>query len=44
MFGNMEFTAKTVVDGRVTEAVIHILDEEDLAEREKKASGEEVPV
>ena len=40
VYNNMEFTASTVVDGRVTEVVIHILDEDDLAELE--ASGEEV--
>ena len=44
LYNNMEFTAKTVVDGRVTEALVHILDEEDLAAREMESSGEEVPV
>ena len=33
LFGNLEFTAETVEDDRVVEVVIHILDEEDLAER-----------
>ena len=33
MYENMEFTAKTVVDGRITEVIIHILDEEDMAEK-----------
>ena len=44
MFENMEFTAKTLVDGRVTEVIIHILDEDDLAEMEAAKSGEEVTV
>ena len=44
IYSNMEFTASTVVDGRVTEVVIHILDEDDIAELEaaREASGEEV--
>jgi CBS domain containing-hemolysin-like protein len=33
LYGNLEISAETVEDGRVTEVVIHILDEEDLAER-----------
>ena len=33
LYSNLEFTAKTVVDGRVTEVMVHILDEEDLAAR-----------
>lgn len=43
LYGNLEFTAKTVVDGRVTEVIVHILDEEDLAAR-AAASGEEATV
>ena len=43
LYGNLEFTAKTVVDGRVTEVIIHILDEEDLAARAAD-SGEEATV
>ena len=42
LYGNMEFTTKTVVDGRITEVIIHILDEEDLAELKAEESGEEV--
>ena len=42
LFGNLEFTAKTVVDGRLTEVIVHILDEEDLAARRAEASQEEV--
>jgi CBS domain containing-hemolysin-like protein len=30
IYGNLEVTAKTVVEGRVTEVIVHILDEEDL--------------
>ncbi|MBR6726642.1 MAG: HlyC/CorC family transporter [Clostridia bacterium] len=33
LYENLEISAKTVEDGRVTEVVIHILDEDDLAER-----------
>ena len=40
---NIEFTAKTVVDGRVTEVVVHILSEEDLASLEEEG-GEEATV
>ena len=42
LFGNLEFTAKTVVDGRLTEVIVHILDEEDLAARRVAESQEEV--
>lgn len=42
LFGNLEFTAKTVVDGRLTEVIVHILDEEDLAARRAAESQEEV--
>ena len=41
---NMEFTAKTLVDGRITEVLIHILDEDDIAERESARLSEEVNV
>ena len=44
VYENMEFTAKTLVEGRVSEALIHILDEDDLAELEPEHSGEEVTV
>ena len=30
VYGNLEVTAKTVEEGRVTEVIVHILDEEDL--------------
>lgn len=40
LYGNLEISAETVEDGRVTEVIIHILDEEDLAAR--LASAEEV--
>jgi CBS domain containing-hemolysin-like protein len=42
VYENLEFTAKTLVDGRITEVLIHILDEDDLAERETERLGEEV--
>ncbi len=45
LYGNLEITAKTVVDGRVTEVIVHILDEEDLASRQAAGqSGEELRV
>ncbi len=44
LYGNLEFTAKTVVDGRVTEVVIHVLDEEDLAELKAASEREEMNV
>ena len=44
LYGNLEFTAKTVVDGRLTEVIVHILDEEDLAARRAADLGEEVTV
>ena len=42
LYDNMEFTAKTLVDGRITEVLIHILDEDDLAELEAEKTEEEV--
>ena len=42
IYNNLEVTVKTVVEGRVTEVIIHILDEEAMAQREQKKSGEEV--
>lgn len=44
LYENLEFSAKTVENGRVSEVIVHILSEEDLAEREASALGEEVPV
>ena len=44
LFDKMEFTATNIVEGRVAEVMIHILDEEDLAERERENAGEEVQV
>ena len=43
IYDNLEITAETVVDGKATEVIIHILDEEDLAEI-KAAVGEEMSV
>lgn len=40
LYGNLEFTAETVQDLRVTEVIIHILDEQDMAQR--LAAAEEV--
>ena len=42
IYENLEITAKTVVDGRVTEVIIHILDEDDLAQIAAEANGEEM--
>ena len=42
IYNNMEFTAKTLVDGRVTEVIIHILDDEYLAALEAEKNIEEV--
>ncbi len=42
LYGNLEFTAETIVDGRITEVIIHILDEEALAARMAEDSGEAV--
>ena len=44
VYGNLEFTAKTLVEGRVSEVLIHILDEEALAQREAAHAEEEVLV
>ena len=44
IYNNIEFTAKTIVGGRVTEVIIHILDEDDLAELNAVKTGEEVKV
>ena len=44
VYENLEITAKTVVDGRITEVVIHILDEEDLKELMAEQIGEEMNV
>ena len=44
LYENLEFSAKTVENGRVSEVIVHILSEEDLAEREASDLGEEVPV
>ena len=41
LYQNLEIKAKTVVDGRVTEVIIHVLDEDELAERVLAANGKE---
>lgn len=42
LYGNLEFTAETVEENRVNQVLIHILDEDDLAERQAALAGEEV--
>ena len=44
LYGKLEITAETIENGRVTEVIIHILDDEDLAERLASDSGEAVNV
>ena len=44
LYENLEFTAKTVVDGRLSEVIVHILDEEALAAKLAMRDGEEVTV
>ena len=44
VYNNIEFTAKTVVNGRVTEVLVHIFDEEDIAALQAVSQGEEVRV
>jgi len=41
---NLEITIKTVVDGRTSEVIVHILDEDDLTENQNDAPSEEVKV
>ena len=42
LYENVSYTAKTVVDGRLTEVLVHILDEEALAAMKAAELGEEV--
>lgn len=42
LYGDMEFVSKTVENGRVTEVIVHILDEEDLAARVAATAQTEV--
>ena len=42
LYENLSFTAKTVVDGRLTEVLVHILDEDDLAALKAAEQSEEV--
>jgi len=44
MYENLEITPKTVVDGRVSEVIIHILDEDDMLERLATSDGEAVKI
>lgn len=42
LYENIEYTAKTIVDGRLTEVTVHVLDEDDIAAMRAAESGEEV--
>jgi len=44
LYENIQYTAKTVVDGRLTEVIVHVLDEDDLAALRAEKSAEEVAV
>ena len=44
LFGNIEFTAKTVEEGRLTEVIVHILDADDLAALKAESSDKEVTI
>ena len=44
IFDNMEFVTKTIEGGRVTEVLVHILDEEDIAAMNAAIQDEEVNV
>ena len=44
VYGNLEITAKTVVEGRVTEVIVHIMDAQDLAARQAHEIGEAVTI
>ena len=44
VMGKLEFIAKTVVDGKLCEVIIHILDEEDLAALNPSDDGKAVSV
>ncbi len=44
LYENVSYTAKTVEGGRLTEVLVHILDEEDLAAMKAEELGEEVTV
>lgn len=44
IYENLEITSKTVVNGRITEVIIHLLDDEELAAINDEKSQEEVKV
>ena len=44
LYEGMVISPKTVVDGKPTEVLVHILDEDELAEYTSEKSGEEVTV
>lgn len=44
VYENLEISAKTISNGRVTEVIVHILDEEDLAELKAAEVGEEMTI
>ena len=43
-FADGTFTPRTVENGRLTEVIIHILDEEELSARKADSAGEEASV
>jgi CBS domain containing-hemolysin-like protein len=44
LYENLEITPKTVENGRLTEVIIHILDDDELNARRRELQGEEVEV
>ena len=44
VYENLEITAKTVTNGRVTEVIVHILDEDDIAAMKAETVGEEMTI
>ena len=44
LYEGMIIAPKTIVDGKPTEVLVHILDDEELAEYKAAKSGEEVTV
>lgn len=42
LYENISYTAKTIVDGRLTEVIVHILDDEDIAALRAEELGGEV--
>ena len=44
LYENLEISPRTVENGRLTEVIIHILDEEELSARKADSAGEEASV